>query len=206
MDYLFLFGELLSFLLLYKYAALFVLVFLSGIGLPIPGSTLMIAVGAFSSQGYFDFSLSLSVAIIANILGDLFDYFLMRKYGISIIKKNYHKKFIAGLEYYVKFLERYINSHQGITIFITRFLGSAGTVVNFLSGLLPVKLRIFIIYDALGNFLNISFMILLGFFISESWQNVAGIVGAVSTIIYVLILIILATMIIKKFNRSKMHG
>lgn len=209
MDFLLLFGSLLSFLLLYKYAALFVLVFLAGVGFPIPSNTLMIAVGAFASQNYFNLPFSLATALFANILGDLFDYFLARKYGRYILKKNYHKKFsfIVRLEDYIKFLEQHIKKHQALTIFLTRFLGSASVIVNFLSGLIPVKLRTFMIYDILGNFLDLSFMVLLGFFISELWQSVAGIIGTISTLIYVLILLILAAIIIfKKINKPKHYG
>jgi membrane protein DedA with SNARE-associated domain len=205
MDYLIFFGLLFSYLLLYKYVALFVFILLAGIGLPIPSSTLLLAVGAFSSQGYFNLPLSLAIALIANILGDLFDYFLMRKYGPAILRKNYHKRFsfIVKLEKYIKYLDEYIKNHQRTAIFITRFLGSASTVVNFLSGLTPVPFKTFILYDALGNFLSITFIVFLGFFISESWQSVAGIIGITSTIISVLVLLILAIIVIKKFSKPK---
>ena len=208
MDYLLLFGSLLSYLLLYKYAALFVLILLSGIGFPIPGNTLMIAVGAFSSQSYFSFPLSLAVAFFAEIIGDVFGYSLMRNYGRAIIAKNYHKRFsfVAKIWKYIDISEKYIKSHQRTTIFLTRFMGSIGTIVNFLSGLAPVSIRTFLLYDALGNFANASIMILLGFFISESWQKVAGTVGIIGTSVYVLLIILLVAIIIKKFNKSKNYG
>ena len=205
MDYLLFFGSLFSYLLLYKYVALFVFIFLAGIGLPIPSSTLLLAVGAFASQGYFNLPLSLAIALVANILGDLFDYFLMRKYGTAILKKNYHKRFsfIVKLEKYIIYLDKYIKSHQRIAIFLSRFLGSASTVVNFLAGLTPVPFKTFILYDALGNFLFITFIVFLGFFISESWQSVAGVIGISSTIISVFVLLILVTVVIKKFSKTK---
>ena len=103
MDFLLLFSSLLSFLLLYKYIALFVLVFIAAVGLPVPSNTLLIAVGAFASQSYFSLPISLAVAVVANVLGDLLDYFIIRKYGAVILKKNYHKKFsfIAKMKKYV---------------------------------------------------------------------------------------------------------
>jgi membrane-associated protein len=171
----------------------------------VPSSTLLLGVGAFASQGYFNLPLSLAIALFANILGDLFDYFLMRKYGATILKKNYHKRFffIVKLEKYIKYLDEYIKSHQRIAIFITRFLGSASTVVNFLAGLTPVPFKTFILYDALGNFLSITFIVFLGFFISESWQSVASIIGITSTIISILVLLVLVIIVVRKFKRSK---
>ena len=129
----------------------------------------------------------------------------MRKYGPAILKKNYHKRFsfILKLERYIKYLDEYIKRHQRIAIFITRFLGSASTVVNFLAGLAPVPFKTFILYDALGNFLSITFIVFLGFFISESWQSIASIIGITSTIISVLVLLILVIIVVKIFNKSK---
>ena len=129
----------------------------------------------------------------------------MRKYGAAILKKNYHKRFsfIVKLEKYIKYLDEYIKGHQRMAIFITRFLGSASTVVNFLAGLTPVPFKTFILYDALGNFLSITFIVFLGFFISESWQSVASVIGIASTIISVLVLLILVIIVIKKFSKPK---
>ena len=206
MDFLSLFGSLLSYLLLYKYAALFILVFLAGVGLPIPSNTLLRAVGAFASQDYFNLPLSFAIALVANISGDVFDYFLMRKYGQYIISKNYHKKFsfFVKFENKIKLLEAYIKGHLRLTIFVTRFVGTASMIVNLLSGLIPISSKTFFLYDAVGNFLDIGIMVLLGFFISESWQSVAGIIGTISTTIYVLILIALVIFIfIKKINKQK---
>jgi len=205
MDFLLFFSSLLSYLILYKYVALFILVFLGAVGFPIPSGTLLMAVGAFASQSYFDLPISLAVAIFANILGDLFDYFLLRKFGQSILKKNYHKRFsfIVKLEKYVKSLENYIAKRQGLTILFSRFFGSASTIINFLSGLIPVPLKTFIFYDALGNFLSITLMMLLGFFISASWQQLAGIIGTASAIISGLILLTLAITIFLKTKKAR---
>ena len=175
MDYLSLLGPLFSGLLLYKYVVLFIAVFLAGLGLPIPSGTLLVAVGAFASQDYFNLWISFIVALLANIFGDLSIYFLIRRYGARLIRKNYHKRFlfISRLEKIAIDLERRIEKHEAITIFVTRFFGLASTIVNFLSGLIPVPFKTFIIYDFLGNFLDIALLLLLGFFISESWQSVA---------------------------------
>jgi membrane protein DedA with SNARE-associated domain len=206
MDFLFLFSSLLSYLLLYKYAALFVLIFFAGVGFPIPENTLLLAVGAFASQSYFSFSLSLATALLANILGDLFDYFVVRKYGSYILKKNYHKNFplIHRFKYYIKLLEQYIKKHEAVTIFVTRFLGSASVIVNFLSGLIPVSFKVFFIFDAAGNFLNIILMLLFGFFMGASWQDIANIIGLTGTVISTLIFIVFFVLIFKiKFRNNK---
>ena len=47
-------SALLSYLLLYKYFAIFVLVFAGSFIVPLPGNAMLFAMGAFSSQGYMN--------------------------------------------------------------------------------------------------------------------------------------------------------
>ena len=199
MDYLSVFGSLLSYLLLYKYVALFAFSFISSVGIPIPSSSILLTVGVFASQNYFDFWFSLATAAIASTFGDLFVYFLMRKYGSVFLKRNYHKRFsfINKLGAYIKFLEEYIKKHEGLAIFLTRFVGTAGAITNVLSGLIPVSFKKFLFYDFLGNFLDTFIILIAGFFVDESWQKIAGIVGVVGATITVIILVVSVILIVR---------
>ena len=199
MDYLSVFGSLLSYLLLYKYVALFVFSFISSVGIPIPSSSILLTVGVFASQSDFDCWFSLATATIASTLGDLFVYLLMRKYGSVFLKRNYHKRFsfINKLGTYIKFLEGYIKKHEGLAIFLTRFIGTAGAITNVLSGLIPVSFKKFLFYDFLGNFLDTFIILVAGFFVDESWQKIAGIVGVVGATITVIILLVSVILIVR---------
>ncbi len=139
-------GVLLSFLLLYKYWALFGVIFLACGHRAVPVHTVLLATGAFAGQGYFSFFLSLLVAVAANTLGDAVDYFLARRYGrraLSILH--------IRLPWYVEHLEAFLTGYPGPTIFVTRFVGTVEEVVSFLSGFTGVSFGTFLIYDVLGN-------------------------------------------------------
>ena len=49
----------------------------------------------------------------------------MRKYGLAILRKNYHKRFsfIVKLEKYIKYLDKYIKSHQRTSNFYYKIFG-----------------------------------------------------------------------------------
>src|SRR6185369_5114107 len=125
---------LLSYLLIYKYITLFIVVFSSAIILPLPIDILMTAVGAFSSHGYFSFWWSLAVAVSANVSGDIIDYFIFKKYGHAVLQEKYVRKY----SYFLK-LEEYVKHHAGLTIFVSRFVGVLGPLVNFLAGYIKVS-------------------------------------------------------------------
>ncbi len=123
-------GLLLSYLLLYKYTALAVVVYISALLLPLPSNAMLLAVGAFSSQGYFSFWISLAIAVTANTLGDLTGYAITRRYGVTVIRTLRLDK--------VRFfnqLQTELRTDAAITVFLTRFAGWLSTVSNFLAGL-----------------------------------------------------------------------
>ena len=76
-----LFGSFLTFLLLYKYMALFAIAFAAAFLPPLPASTTLAAAGAFASQGYFDLTSVLIVGFVANILGDTAGYVIAQQHG-----------------------------------------------------------------------------------------------------------------------------
>jgi membrane-associated protein len=157
---------LLSFLLLYKYWALFIVIFISAVILPIPTNSLLLATGAFASQGYFNFPLSFVVAVGANVSGDCLDYFLARRYGRRVI----HLLHIR-IPSYIERLEDYVERHPGPTIFFTRFVGTADPLANILSGFVGIGFGTFLLYDALGNVVSIGGILYAGYFLGIHWQD-----------------------------------
>ena len=80
-------ASLLSFLLLYKYLALFLCVFSVAVIIPLPINALLLATGAFANFGYFNLAASIAVALSANVLGDMIDFILARRFGPRVFEK-----------------------------------------------------------------------------------------------------------------------
>lgn len=171
---------LLSYLLLYKYVALFLIIFSSAIIVPWPENTLLLAAGAFAGQGYFNIWGLFFVALGANVLGDIIDFVLTKTWGYAFIKQHHIKKYRS-----VDRINQYVNDHAGITILLTRFTGTIGPVVNFLSGLVGVSYQRFIIFDVIGNILDIGLFLVAGFILGTVWQNFSGITNIIGWMIMV---------------------
>ncbi len=176
--------SLLSYLLLYKYSTLFLVVFSAAIILPLPDSSILLATGAFASQGYFSFAISFAVALVANVLGDIVGYMLTNKFGYHVIKERHIKKF----PYFSK-VETFVRTQAGPTIIVSRFVGTIGPLVNFLSGLASVPLSKFIFFDLIGNAIDIAAILIIGYALGQYWQDFAGIMDTVGWIFLVLIVV-----------------
>ncbi|HUD03131.1 MAG TPA: DedA family protein [Candidatus Paceibacterota bacterium] len=188
---------LLSFLLLYKYWALFTVIFLAAVIVPFPSNSILLATGAFASQGYFSFPLSLTVAVGANILGDCVDYFLARRYGNRALTLLHIR-----LPIYIKRLEEFMRKHPGSTIFITRFVGTVEEVVSFLSGFIGIPFSTFLIYDTLGNVISDGGILYAGYFLGVHWQDFSTLFSVVGWIL--LGIIIIAALSVALWYRSKL--
>lgn len=70
---------LISWLQLYGYPALWICVFISALGAPLPTSLVLLAAGAFAALGDFNIFLLVAVASSASICGDNCGYLLGRK-------------------------------------------------------------------------------------------------------------------------------
>ncbi len=183
---------LLSWLLLYKYALLLVVFFLSALALPLPGNTILLASGAFVSQGYMNPWLVLASVFAGNVLGDLSGYWLARRYGEVVIDKLRIKRS------YLSAVEQYVRMHPGPTIFLSRFGGSLDPVVNVLAGLVDVPAGLFLAYDASGNIVSLGLVLYLGYTLGDYWQSFSGVISIVGWIMFVILALIALVVIFRK--------
>ncbi|MCL4392225.1 DedA family protein [Patescibacteria group bacterium] len=189
---------LLSSLLLYKYAALFVISFLAAIIVPLPVTEVMLGIGAFVGQGYFNFWGSLAAAHIANVLGDLADYAFARRYGSGIV----HKVRLDRSRFFAK-IEQEMQTHARSTIFITRFAGELGPLVNFLSGAAGIPIKKFLIFDFAGNLAYYVGILLIGLWAGNYWENFSELMSLLISIFVVLIIIKWLWHIYRRFRNNR---
>jgi membrane protein DedA with SNARE-associated domain len=169
---------LLSWLLLYKYALLFGVFFLSALALPLPGNTLLLASGAFASQGYMNYWFVLSTVLVGNVLGDMVGYVLAAYYGERIVHRLRIKRS------HLDAMQRYVVRHPRTTIFLSRFGGMLDPAVNILCGLGEVSFKTFFVFDLLGNLASLGAVLTMGYYLGDYWQSFSGLIATVGWIIF----------------------
>jgi membrane protein DedA with SNARE-associated domain len=192
-------SAILSYLLLYKYTALFVVTYLSSLLLPLPSDTALLAMGAFAGQAYLSIYITISLAFIASILGDLTGFVIARRYGkkflikIGLSKMLSSKKFIS--------LEKFITNNYGQTIFISRFIGQVGPFVNILSGLSKISYKKFFTYAAIGELANVLMLGIAGYFLGSEWEDFTIVVELIGIGLVVMIIAFIFSK--RYFNKVK---
>ncbi|MFA5131883.1 MAG: DedA family protein [Candidatus Paceibacterota bacterium] len=161
--------SVLSFLLLYKYVALFLVSYLAALVAPLPSSAVLAASGAFAAQGYFSLTWVLVVAFLGNFFGDLTGYVLARLYGVEILQKIGFRRILASRLYESVIL--YLREFSYSLIFFSRFLTTVGPLVNILAGLGKMKYKTFFMIEIAGEIAYVLLYGLVGYFLGSEWEQ-----------------------------------
>jgi membrane protein DedA with SNARE-associated domain len=192
-------SPLLSYLLLYKYVTLGIVVFLGAVGAPLPANAMLLAVGAFSGEGYFNFWISLAVAVSTNVAGDLTGYGIARKYGEWVVRKLRLNK----SRFFVQLQEELRTDATG-TVFATRFASSMSSVANILAGAVKVPFKTFLIPDFWGNFIEPFVLLCIGYAVGDYWTEFSGPLDILAGIVAVGVVMFILWRIYRKMS-AKYH-
>ncbi len=194
-------SSLLSFVLLYRYVAIGLIVYGSAVILPLPTNAMLLAVGAFASHGYFNYWILVPLAVISNCLGDLTDYGLTRYYGEHVIRVlRLHK---------VKFfnqLAEELRTDAAVTVFITRFAGNLSPIAALLAGLVEVPFGTFLFYDFLGNFIEPCAALTIGYVVGDYWNDFSNALSLFAAVAATAILIFVLARIYHRITKRYADG
>jgi undecaprenyl-diphosphatase len=141
----------LTFIQLHKelgYLAMFLISFLESIaffGEIIPGTTLLVIVGAMAAKGVMDSEILIVASTLGAIVGDVFSFWLGRK-GEGVLGR--FGRFVKP-EYLEKGRE-FVKKHGSKSILLGRFIGPLRPIVPFVTGLFSMSTRKFIIWDVIS--------------------------------------------------------
>lgn len=144
--------------------------FLGALGLPVPGSLMVIAAGAFIRQGILTLPQTFFWAAAGTLLGDLLSYGmghfaggrLMLRFGQSAVWQR------ASLE----FLQR-----GGVSIFLTRFLLTPLAIpVNWIAATSRYGWIRFLRFDAVGELVWFVLYGGMGYVVGSQWEVLSALV------------------------------
>jgi membrane-associated protein len=190
----------------YGYPVLWLIVFIAAVGLPVSGSLLLFASGAFAAFGDFNIIILFPIALSAAVMGDNLCYLIGRRLGISLFhwfERQKRFRFITP-----QALERgraAFRRRAAWTIFTTRFLIVAlGGPVNLVAGLEQYPYPRFLLWDISGQILGAIIPLGLGYLFAQSWEEVASVFGAVSSLLLVLLVaLFLSVMLVRNIRQRK---
>ena len=167
--------QLLAAVSQYGTPALFAIVAIAAIGVPLPITLLLIVAGSMISQGAMNLWWAIGAAGAGSILGDQAGYAIGRWGGPAVVA---WLSGVFGKRDSLPAMEAKVKAWGGSGIFITRWLLSPlGPWINLASGTAGYPWHRFLLWDTLGEITGATVFISLGWFFSDRVMSLYGVLG-----------------------------
>ena len=162
----------------YGSPALFVVVAIAALGVPLPVTLLLIVTGSLAAQGAIDIWLAIAVASVGSVLGYQAGYAIGRWGGHALIAR--FGRLLGGPER-IRRLDQKARSWGGAGVFFSRWLVTAlGPWINLASGAAEYSWLRFTVWDVLGESFGAALYVSLGLVFSDRVQALGSLLGDLS--------------------------
>ena len=159
----------------------------AGVGLIVPGETVMLLGGAVAGQGAISIYLLLAIAWFSAWAGDTASFFIGRRLGREFVLRRGPSLGISNQRFHQ--VEQYFSRHGGKTILVGRFISLVRALAPFVAGSSGMRYRAFVPYSILGCGLWSAAHILIGYFFSRSIDTAAKYAGRGAFLLATLIVV-----------------
>ena len=143
-------GHLRSWIDTYGYEAVFVLVGLESVGVPLPGETALITAALYAATTHhLNIAVIVGVAAAGAIIGDNVGFALGRWGGYRILRR--YGGYVRLDQRRLKIGLYIFREHGGIVVFIGRFIAVLRTYAAFLAGTNRMSWPRFLVFNAAGG-------------------------------------------------------
>lgn len=153
----------------YGYLALFVLLSLGIIGMPIPDETLMVLAGSMTANGPFHFAQTFMVCIIGSMIGMLVSYTIGSKVGKPILDR--YGKWIKLTPARVAVVERWFAKYGSMSIVLGYFVPGIRHLTSYFAGVTRLNMMVYLLAAGVGNILWVGTFLTLGHLLGVHWET-----------------------------------
>ncbi len=143
------------------YLAIFVIVALGNIGLPVPEESVLILAGYLVWQGHLRLAGVLVVGVISAVAGDNLGYWLGRRYGQRPVERV--SRWTAVDAGRVASMRRFVSRYGALGVFVGRFLPGLRFMAGPLAGAAGLGFRPFFVANVLGAAVFVPYSVGLGY-------------------------------------------
>ncbi|WP_136604412.1 DedA family protein [Paenibacillus dokdonensis] len=185
--------EIMVYLTQYGYIALFVLLALGILGIPVPDETLIATFGGMIAQGHFHFAGALTVTFLGSMTGMMISYTLGRKLGKPLLDR--YGKWIRMTPSRLQSTEAWFKRYGSWSIVLGYFVPGLRHLSSYMAGISKVPFGRYLLYAASGALLFCTTFLLIGHAVGYHWNEIAVMMER-STLrigIFIIALIVLAS-------------
>ena len=190
----------------YGYWAVFILVGLESLGIPLPGETALIVAGTVAGKYHHLNPWGIFAAAAAGaIVGDNIGYWVGDKGGFRLLKRYGH--YIRLDEPKLKVGRYVFDRHGGKVVFFGRFVSVLRTYAAFLAGTNRMQWRRFLVFNAAGGILWSGIYTWLAYLLGNTLKRNSGtinlVLGVVAAVVIITIIVVVRRQIRRLQDRAE---
>ena len=163
--------ELLDFLVHHGYVVVGAAVLAEQLGVPVPSMPVLLAAGALAGLGTLNFGISIAVALVAALLGDVVWFTLGRRYGSAVL--GILCRISLEPDSCVQNTESAYSRYGTWTLVFAKFVPGLSTVMTPLAGRFRLALWKFLLFDGLGALLWTGTYVSIGWLFRSQLERLA---------------------------------
>ena len=158
----------------YSYPALFTLLMLGVVGLPIPDETLLTFCGYLIYTGRMHFGFAFLAGFFGSVCGISLSYFIGLRFGRLLLLR--YGKFVHLTPARIQLIEQQFERFGPGLLTVGYFMPGVRHFTAVVAGMSGLRLFRFAAFAYLGAALWIATFLSLGFFVGERWQHTTELV------------------------------
>lgn len=156
------------------YGALFALLALGVVGLPIPDETLLVFTGYLISQGKLHPAGAFAAAVAGSWTGISLSYVLGRTLGVGVVHR--YGKYIHLTEARLAYVNRWFDRIGHWMLFVGYYIAGVRHFTAVVAGMSRLGIPTFLAYAWTGGAVWVATFLTMGYFLGENWRQVAELV------------------------------
>ena len=143
------------------YLAIFLIVVLGNVGVPVPEETTLVLAGYLAWRGELRFPLVLAVGIVSAVVGDNVGYWIGRGYGGGVLDRLRRLTRVSPERF--MWMQRFVIRYGLLAVFLARFITGLRFAAGPLAGALGLRVRSFVVGNVLGALVFVPLVVGAGY-------------------------------------------
>jgi membrane protein DedA with SNARE-associated domain len=173
------------------YVAIFVVVVLGNVGLPLPEETILALAGYLVWRGDLSLTAVLIVGVVSAVAGDNLGYWLGRRYGRAALMR--YARWVLGHPERLQSMEAFVARRGPFSVFVARFIPGIRFMAGPLAGGLGLSSLPFLIANVLGALVYVPVAVAAGYAVGyglgEYVQRAHRVAGQLEYIVLIVALV-----------------
>jgi len=173
------------------YLAIFLVVVLGNLGLPVPEETILALAGYLVWRRTLRLPLVLAVGVVSAIVGDNMGYWIGRRYGQSYLERYAH--WALGGPGRLESMRRFVTRYGAAGVFAARFIAGLRFLAGPLAGASGLRPTPFMVANALGALVYVPVVVAAGYAVGYGLgayvERLRKVVGEVEHLVLILAIV-----------------